>query len=636
MSIDWNKPIVIDKKILDCIRKIIDNIYLVLLTVFCVKTIVESSMFNLVIPFDFYYEFQKVLVCVVLLKLIISWDTYKGRKLIIIALGIAAHMMYIIGTFEMQMFVWLLVVGAADIPYEKILKIFFWCAAGVLIVSMAASFTGMAKHLIFVKHGALRYSFGICYPTDFSAYLLFTTLFGWVVYGKGKELLMSVIFLAEAVFIYVFCRVWCSSFVAICACVMALYNLFITRKGDSDHKFIICLKKVMWQLEQWAFVIGGTVMITLTALYTTDNSLLVKINDVLTNRLAYGKEVFLKQGIHAFGKYFALRGYGGYDAAPVKNFCFVDSSYCLILVRYGIVLLIILTALYFCVIRKAKANGNEALVAVMALMALHSMIEHHWSDTAFNPTLFLLFSKFYPLEAAEEAKTPIKLNMKVFGRLIAIAAYVIIAVICFGQLISHLRTYVGACLRQETYGCYHFILVVLTFCFAAWLYLWGLVKAKGKKLICCITLSVLLHACVIGLVGFALKHNYGKYLRYIDGSGFERDILAQAKEQNCDIYVEDVPEYYDAYGYDISSKVIMGNGLCTEQNAIILTKPGDEYHRLLRNGYIYCEILDTRALYTDNNNLIRILDNEGYEIIKEFEVDKERYMDVEEVSDYDW
>ena len=90
-------------------------------------------------------------------------------------------------------------------------------------------------------------------------------------------------------------------------------------------------------------------------------------------------EKFNKYGIKLFGTAFDMIG-GGNETIIRPGYNFVDSSFCMILVRYGWIVLLAVFLIYFIVERKALKAGDRKLMVAFALISVHSAIEHHyWS-----------------------------------------------------------------------------------------------------------------------------------------------------------------------------------------------------------------------------------------------------------------
>jgi hypothetical protein len=628
---DWNKDIVIDWDKVDRIRakayKVLEILFLIVLCIYFFEGGLESSTLGFQFPGNYYGVLPKLITWIVLLKVICSYENYKKIWLPLVASGVVCELVYQKVGFDIQLYMWIFLVGAVGVDYKKIMKAFFWCGFSVLAASMLASFSGIAQHLIYVKEDRLRYSFGICYPTDFGAYFLFTSFAGWVSYGQGRNLLMSFLFLAEAAFLYIFCVAWCSSIVAVLAAVMALYIYFTEKYSKS-----FLLKKLIAFLEQWAFIICGAVMLTVTLLYDEDSPFFLKLNSALSGRLELGKRAFNKYGVHLLGRYFPMLGNGGNDFSSPVYYNFVDSSYCLILVRYGLLLFIVFAAFYLIAAYRAKKSASEVLLAVLALTAVQSMIEHHWSDLKFNPCLILAFTSLAAGEK-ESIKAGVKKEKSDIVFRVLAAAYVAALAFLLTPFSSLLRTLGRAKFRLASCNLgfnkytYFILLLIAGVIFIVW-GLWD----KSRR-IWLLGLGLACHVIVAVISVEILTSRYDYYKQDLDNDDNLRHIIEYAQGENCDLYVDTVPVYYKKYGYDVQNKLVLGNGLCTRTDAIMVVDVDEEYHRLLSEGYIYCQVSDNNAVYTDNAAVIEELERMKLSIVYEFEDEEE---DDDTIDDIDW
>ena len=85
-------------------------------------------------------------------------------------------------------------------------------------------------------------------------------------------------------------------------------------------------------------------------------------------------------------------GYGG-STTPPSDYFFLDSSYVLILIRYGILIFLAVLIIFVFSSLRAEKQKNIALLWILTLIAIQCMTEHHLLDIAYNPFLFLIFSE---------------------------------------------------------------------------------------------------------------------------------------------------------------------------------------------------------------------------------------------------
>lgn len=79
----------------------------------------------------------------------------------------------------------LLIAGANDIDYRKILKVYLIVEIPMTICTMIAGYTGVITNLVYHRGDQVRMSFGFIYPTDFAAGIVFM-ITAWVVLRQAR------------------------------------------------------------------------------------------------------------------------------------------------------------------------------------------------------------------------------------------------------------------------------------------------------------------------------------------------------------------------------------------------------------------------------------------------------------------
>lgn len=596
------------------IYQVTEILYLMLLAIYFAYGMLSCSMFQL--GFDFYEKMNKILLIVVLVKTLFSFEQFKKHWLGIVFVYVAFASCYIHCEYDDFVFIPLFIVGAMNVPYKKILKLFFWVSFFVLLISVAGAMSGCVHNLTYDKNSQLRYSMGMCYPTDFSAMVLFSTFAFWVCYGESKEIAMVIIFAIETIVFYKLCFAWCSSMVAGLAGVLALHHYSVRKWNNGEY----CRKitNILSFIKVMAFPIAATIMLSLTALYGTGNRLFVKLDLILSNRLRLGYEAFDKYGIRLFGSSFRMIGMGWADRPRAELeaiYNFVDSSYCMVLVRYGILVFLAMGCIHIMVSLRAKKN-NPILLTVMALMALQCMIEHHLTELWYNPFMLLAFVTCYEKKTADNvADENVQQKRGVAAVLIGIA---IIGIMFFVLNLSRIRTIVTISSLYKNENYYIFILGVLAYVFSVLLICMSVQRFIKKRNVILLAMSLMLYIVICGAGVAFSQSDYKTYKERFTQEEALVSINRMQDKYDFKLYAEDVPYYYKKWGMDISSKTLQGNALSYCDNTALITRDSSEYYKLLENGYFYCELANGRLFYTNNAETISDMSNEGYEFKNKF------------------
>ena len=79
----------------------------------------------------------------------------------------------------------LLIAGANDIDYRKILKVYLIVEIPMIICTMIVGYTGVITNLVYHRGDQVRMSFGFIYPTDFAAGIVFMITV-WIVLRQAR------------------------------------------------------------------------------------------------------------------------------------------------------------------------------------------------------------------------------------------------------------------------------------------------------------------------------------------------------------------------------------------------------------------------------------------------------------------
>jgi len=107
-------------------------------------------------------------------------------------------------------------------------------------------------------------------------------------------------------------------------------------------------------------------------------------------------------------KYIEEKGWGK-SVVERPDYFFLDDSYIRILLEYGIIVFVVVMAILIIVSRRAAYAGRMTMVFAIAFISLHSFMEHHLLDIAYNPFILCVFAD---LSIKKEKKECMILNKR--------------------------------------------------------------------------------------------------------------------------------------------------------------------------------------------------------------------------------
>ncbi|HFI0659717.1 TPA: hypothetical protein ACGO4L_002220, partial [Streptococcus suis] len=120
-----------------------------------------------------------------------------------------------------------------------------------------------------------------------------------------------------------------------------------------------------------------------TVLYSPTNTIFVKLNLILSQRLRFAQQGLQNWGISLFGTSITWN-------SDATNYNYVDFSYINMLVSYGIIVFFIVIIGYTIYGFIIKKSNNEALTLVLWIWAIRASVDPQLFLLWFNPFLILV------------------------------------------------------------------------------------------------------------------------------------------------------------------------------------------------------------------------------------------------------
>lgn len=365
-----------------------ENLYLVLFAVYMLHYYFGTTMFQIQWPNNF-LAFLHLSLMITILFRYISTNVLdlKHTLLILISFSILLiayqHVNYTILLTNA-----LLIIGACEINYRKIFKVYLIVSIPITLYTIIASQTGTVTNLIYNQEGRIRESFGFIYPTDFAAHIFFIVIV-WVLLRQWKCTYVELgIMVLLTVFLHFNCDTRCSEItILLIVGWVAFLKIRIAKKKSVNYQLPLPVKCGCLLLP-FVFM---TSMTFLCRFYNPDNYIMSIINKILSDRLKLGKRTFDNYDTTLLGQYIEMVGNGGTTEKPAY-YTFIDCSYINILMRFG--LLVFIVVLLLIEVTMLKNINNAFILIALVIICMHSMIEHHLFEFYYNIFIILPLASF--------------------------------------------------------------------------------------------------------------------------------------------------------------------------------------------------------------------------------------------------
>lgn len=373
------------------IRRILEILYLLAFALLLGYAFLETTTFRIEWPDYFYSNVRAVLTALVLARIILS-GTYTRKEAILA--GVITLLFLLCWRrreAEVLLDTLLLILGGKDISFKKILKVYLAVSAGLLLFTMRAALTGTIENLIYAQEGRrLRHSFGICYPTDFSAHVFYSLLAYVCIRGEKIKSAEIAGIGAIGILVYYFCDARANTLCILLLAGVLCYHRFRMHLARKKQK-VYEMNGVWSVLLASSAVLCALLMTVLTLNYSPESRLSLWMDRVINSRLRCGKKGVDLFGFHLFGQQIPMQGSGGSVKESVRYF-FLDCSYISIVLQYGLLVFGIVLAVCCVLGFRARREKQWILLWVLAIASLQCIMEHHLLEISYYPFLWAAFA----------------------------------------------------------------------------------------------------------------------------------------------------------------------------------------------------------------------------------------------------
>lgn len=366
--------------------------YFILYGAIFTYSFLDTTMFEIHWPPRFGYIFLIASGLFIVAKFI--WhNTYTKKEMILAAVIVISFVLSgIIADYSFLIWTGFLIVGAKDVDFNKILRVYLAIGITIMLAAFVASQMGWIENLQYTVNRddtwVVRNSFGSVYPTDFSAHIFYLAAAG-VCLSENKLTWGKIVnFLVLAVFVLDKCGARTS---AICMLLMAVMLLFVKMFKNKIKT------NVFYHIMNLSMVALASVFFSLVYIYDITKEWTIKLDEILSNRLSISNKALDLYDYKLFGQNIIEIGMGR-DEIVRDDYFFLDSTYIRIALLYGLVLLIVTLLIFWIAGKRAIANKRFIIVVAIAVIAVHGFMEHHILEIAYNPILCFLFARCNKIE----------------------------------------------------------------------------------------------------------------------------------------------------------------------------------------------------------------------------------------------
>lgn len=329
----------------------------------------------------------------VILLLTVSFfqDVLRRRRLFHLAVVLALGLLAVSASVTRQnglLYSAAFILLARDIPYTRIIRVFYRTALCSLILLILAQAAGFTKRSAMDLEYSLGYSMGMAHPNSFASTVT-VTLFSWAYLRRWQRryaVILTVLAVSFLVYWYTISRT--SLVIALVYCAsLILYDLLNRFHARSAVKIIRL---------GFAALLAGSVWLMLNSeavferFGLQNGSGFSALMSALT-RFINASALYEQNGLHLFGSYIEFRSL---RTALLTNqeAVILDSSYLYLVISQGVAATVIMFWLFARSMRAQIRKKQYVLLITMGVFMLSGLMERYALDSAMNFTLLSAFS----------------------------------------------------------------------------------------------------------------------------------------------------------------------------------------------------------------------------------------------------
>ena len=367
-------------------EKLFLSVFLVHVLFMCLQT----TMFKF--P-NIIFAIEKYLALLLIVLKIIVFDKYNNKLLLFSAvLLIDAFLVMGVSKYQDVLIFSIVLLGSKDVDFVKLLKIYTIGVVVVLLTAFVASRLDIIEDLVYIRDYVVeRNSFGTIYPTDFAAHIFFLLCAYYYVIRDSIQTrhLLAGIFISTLV--YAFCDTRLDSitmlFLVIGVSLIRFSNPLILDKDGPLSRF----KGVVISTIPYIPIMGFLFMHFMSYFFQPSMTFFRLFDTLLSGRLKLGNKALEDYGLTLFGQTVPMNGYGGSLISLGGNYFFIDCSYLLVYLRYGVLFLLLVFLIHYWCCKKYK--GDMSYLVILTVVVINCVVAHHMIELAYNPFYLALLAK---------------------------------------------------------------------------------------------------------------------------------------------------------------------------------------------------------------------------------------------------
>lgn len=292
-------------------------------------------------------------------------------------------------------FVCLLVIGAKNIEFSKIISWFLYLNVTSVLLTIVFALVGIIPNLIYYSPlRPTRYALGMAYATYAATIYLYIVLaYCYLKFGNLKLYDYIGIIGIDCIIMWL-----TNTRLDFFAVLIFIPIIEIAQRAYRGDRLSRILSSFYWM----ATPILAVLIISLSYFYHSGNYILHKFDKLFSGRLMYGRIAFERYNVNLLGRKVVEHTYSGFKGNSFQNnpmehiginYFFIDSSYVRMLLLWGVIAFFVVIASMTIIAIRSTINKTYVLSVIMLIVAINCMFEPYIIHFVYNPFLLSLFAR---------------------------------------------------------------------------------------------------------------------------------------------------------------------------------------------------------------------------------------------------
>jgi hypothetical protein len=354
-------------------------LYYLSLVLWTIITQLNSSTITTIISFE-KSSITSVLVKVVqilLITKILFFTRYTIREIIKLIIGIvfAVIITYYSETKDI-LFLFLFIVAIKNLRLRNVAQVIFYSLMTTTIIIIGLSLTGAIVNVIFTRNIRVGFGMGFNHPNVFGHIMLSICILQ--VYLRYNKLrIHDYIFLLTMLFV-----TWeATKSRSTISMMILLIFLLILKKVINTYYMYEILKRI----SKIVIIASPIITIILGIIYSNSNLLLVKINNLLSDRILWENIYYKMYGIKMFGTNMVNNSSAEIYTSNY-NVQVLDNAYMNYIIHYGVVFLITFVLMYYFLVDHTNKKYTSLILSIF-IVFLSGISDNYILSIPYNFTL---------------------------------------------------------------------------------------------------------------------------------------------------------------------------------------------------------------------------------------------------------